>query len=197
MDLSYERESQWRPHLSWTFSSCSLQQQMEEQAAQRELAWQKLTDRLGSIMIADGGGYRTFMESDYKPARSLFSFDEEEQDYQEEQKNQERNIHQQSQQEPYQYQHQFHKKQEKYCKLSISGPSFKQQKQNQNREQPNTNNNNNEYTSIAGVDDENQDYYEHYKKAKRKCLTVSTILVSLTMLLFTIVILMAIGIVHR
>lgn len=200
MDLKYEHESQWRPHLSWTFSSCSLQQQMEEQAAQRELAWQKLTNRLDGIRIPDGGGYRTFAGSDYKPTRSLFSFEEEEQDYQEEAQQQEQQqpgeLLQQSQQEPYQYQHQHHKKQqEKYCNLSIPIASFKQHKQQ--REQLNKNNNNG-YTAITGVDDdEGQDYYEHYKKAKRKCLTVSTILISLTMLLFTIVILMAIGIVHH
>lgn len=51
LDASYERDSRWKPHLSWSFFSWSLQQKMEEQAVRRELAWQRVVDKLGPLLI--------------------------------------------------------------------------------------------------------------------------------------------------
>lgn len=67
--LSYERDSRWLPHLSWSF----IEQRMERQAAQREQAWQKIADKLGPLLIPDVGC--SFGQSDY------ISRDIEEQDY--------------------------------------------------------------------------------------------------------------------
>jgi len=52
---SYERDGRWKPHLSWSFLSWSLQQRMEEQAAQRELAWQRIADKLGPLLTTEAG----------------------------------------------------------------------------------------------------------------------------------------------
>lgn len=42
LEDSYERESRWKPQLSWSYSDWSLKQRMEEQAEQRESSWQKI-----------------------------------------------------------------------------------------------------------------------------------------------------------
>jgi hypothetical protein len=57
--MSYERDSRWMPHLSWAYPDLSLQQQMKQQAAQREQAWQKIADKLGPLLLGSdiGGSY--------------------------------------------------------------------------------------------------------------------------------------------
>lgn len=61
--MSYERDSRWMPHLSWAYPDLTLQQRMEQQAAQRE-AWQKIADKLGPLLIgSDIGG--SYGQSDY------------------------------------------------------------------------------------------------------------------------------------
>lgn len=62
--MSYERDSRWQPHLSWAYPDLTLQQRMQQQAAQREQAWQKIADKLGPLLIgSDIGG--SYGQSDY------------------------------------------------------------------------------------------------------------------------------------
>lgn len=39
---SYERDSRWLPHLSWSFFNSTLRQTMKEQASQREDSWRRI-----------------------------------------------------------------------------------------------------------------------------------------------------------
>ena len=61
--LSYERDSRWMPHLGWNFSDWNLQEKMEQQALQREQTWQRIADKLGSLLITEAGC--SFGQSDY------------------------------------------------------------------------------------------------------------------------------------
>lgn len=51
LSASFEGDSKWRPHLNWNFLSWNLQQQkVNKQANQREIAWQKVADKLGPLL---------------------------------------------------------------------------------------------------------------------------------------------------
>lgn len=62
--MSYERDSRWQPHLSWAYPDLTLQQRMQQQAAQREQAWQKIADKLGPLLIGSDIG-SSYGQSDY------------------------------------------------------------------------------------------------------------------------------------
>lgn len=169
LEQSYERDSKWRPHLSWSFLSWSLQQRMEEQAAQREFAWRKIADKLGPLLISETGC--TFGQGDFIASITKDQSNER-----------------------------AHERQPIYP---------------HNNNNNSTISNNHHITSYSSLGDrlehhdstllakqnydydEEAKYYEHYKRAKRRCMTVSGVLISLILLLFTLIILMAFGILHR
>lgn len=154
---SYERESRWKPHLSWSFLSWSLQQRMEEQAAQRELVWQKIADKLGPMLVADGG--LTFGQNDFstnltddRPNERLPIVSHNQSTYQSNQKD-----------------------------ISSRRSSLKLQKDNtlsSHLSQPK-----------LTTKERNVDKFGNYR-----FITVSSILILLIILLFTIIILMALGV---
>lgn len=84
--LSYERDSRWMPHLSWTYPDWTHQEKMAQQAAQREMAWQRIADKLGPLLIGSDvtgvlhGGGGSLGQSDYID-RDILDQDHEERAY--------------------------------------------------------------------------------------------------------------------
>lgn len=218
--LSYERDSRWMPHLSWTFPDWTLQEKMAQQAVQREQAWQRIADKLGPLLIGPdvmskgGGSSGSLGQSDY------IVRDIEDQDYQERayekaplltanikpQKNHAKfDSHHKSRNG---YQSLSHNNQQsthpKYIESFDSlrpsqSPVFSEKRsqssgfdvnfieQQQQNKQP-------QNQSPNQV--QRQYDCESFKKAKRRCWTVSGILISLVLFLITLVILMALGVIQ-
>lgn len=150
IERSYERDSRWKPHLSWSFISWSLQQRMEEQAAKREMQWQKIADKLGPFLIVDEGCY---------VGQGILNNQNSEELANE--------------------------------RVPFIAPTRKVDQKGLKYTGGKHGHNDNQCQTLIAK------YHDQQKKAKRRCMTVSGILISLIMLLFTIVILMASGVLHR
>lgn len=210
--LSYERDSRWMPHLSWTHLDGSLQERMERQAGRKELAWQKIADKLGPLLVMDGGslGQSDYIVKDYDQDQ-----DSQERAYEKApllgnqimyNHNQNNKHHQSS------YQTRAHLPYTRYVdvgpimnskspsptgalsKISSHRNSNQNMKQQQQQQlQHHRSHHNQQHLEDANAHN-NRYECESLKKAKRRCWTVSSVLVMLVVLLFTIVMLMAFGI---
>lgn len=187
--LSYERDSRWMPHLSWSHLDWSLQQKMEQQAAQREQTWQKIADKLGPLLVAGDASGCSFGQSDY------IVRDIEDQDYLEKAYEKAPLLATQTSRQ----------------NLQSYQTTTKQQTPIPGHIDPTKQSKSPTPTPVVLATNENVQKHKHHlveeanyhhdqyeceslKKAKRRCWTVSSILILLVFLLFIIVILMAFGI---
>lgn len=177
-EQSFERDSRWKPHLSWSYLSWKLQQRMEEQAVERELAWQRIADKLGPLIISSDGGL-TFGRNDYASPEEANDRAQERTPFYT-QKLSYTNINYCANNDSNQQQnHQHNKQQLSSIYIDSSHATTKRLSAT------------NSATTYKTKEDLKHD------KARRRCMTVSGILIALIFLLFTLVILMALGILHR
>lgn len=193
LEQSYERDSRWKPHLSWSYLSWKLQQRMEEQQLQRELAWQRIADKLGPLIISSDGGLTFGQAVDYDAEGAN-------------ERAQERSP--------------FYTQKLSYAtnlNKNNNNSHYIQINNNNNNNNPNSNNTKQQLSSHTNsshattnklsttTTTTNSNYsstihgsiHKHHDKARRRCMTVSGILIALILLLFTLVVLMGLGILHR
>lgn len=160
---------------------------MEEQAIQRELAWQKIADKLGPLIISDGS--LTFGRADYTAENADERAQERTPFYSQKLSYSNIIINMNDDNNNNNNHHNIKSNQSNHSKLNSTQTTYSSHATT------------NKLVSTTATSNSSNHSSAHKQtkldKARGRCLTVSGIIIALIILLFTLVILMALGILHR